>query len=77
MQMQKAGYIPVATFILPENCWTEHYHAPQISAQEEFLKKYAGDKTAEEFVEYQRNEVRLYDKYQDFYGYAFYIGKKI
>jgi SAM-dependent methyltransferase len=24
VQMQKAGYIPVATFILPENCWTEH-----------------------------------------------------
>ncbi|MCP4614462.1 MAG: class I SAM-dependent methyltransferase, partial [Planctomycetes bacterium] len=22
-QMQKAGYIPIATFILPENCWTE------------------------------------------------------
>ncbi len=26
-QMQKAGYIPVATFILPENCWIEHFTA--------------------------------------------------
>jgi len=24
-QMQKAGYMPIATFILPENCWTEHF----------------------------------------------------
>ena len=24
-QLQKAGYIPVATFILPENCWIEHF----------------------------------------------------
>ncbi|HOO82922.1 MAG TPA: class I SAM-dependent methyltransferase, partial [Prolixibacteraceae bacterium] len=27
--MQKSGYIPVATYILPENCWTEHFYAPQ------------------------------------------------
>ena len=77
MQMQKAGYIPVATFVLPENCWTEHFYSPQVSAQEKFLKKYAGNKTAEEFVENQRHEAELYYKYKDFYGYAFYIGKKI
>jgi hypothetical protein len=40
-QMQKAGYIPTATFVLPENCWTEHFYAPQVAAQETFLKKYA------------------------------------
>jgi SAM-dependent methyltransferase len=77
MQLQKAGYTLVAVFVLPENCWIEHFYSPQISVQEEFLKKYAGNKSAEEFVEYQRNEAGLYDKYKAFYGYAFYIGKKI
>jgi len=77
MQMQKAGYVPVATFVLPENCWTEHFYSPQVSVQETFLKKYAGNKTAEEFVENQRHEAELYYKYKDSYGYAFYIGKKI
>ena len=24
-RMQDAGYVPVATFVLPENCWTEHF----------------------------------------------------
>ncbi len=76
-QMQKSGYIPVATFILPENCWTEHFYAPQISAQNKFLKKYAGNKTAEDLVKNQRHEAGLYDKYKDYYGYVFYIGKKI
>lgn len=76
-QMQKAGYIPVATFILPENCWTEHFYAPQDSAQEVFLKKHAGNKMAEDFIANQRYEKRLYDKYKAFYGYVFYIGKKI
>jgi ubiquinone/menaquinone biosynthesis C-methylase UbiE len=76
MQMQKAGYIPVAAFMLPENCWTEHFYPPQVSAQENFLKKYSGNKAAEEFIENQRHEAGLYNKYKDFYGYAFYIGKK-
>jgi len=76
-QMQKAGYIPVATFVVPENCWIEHFYAPQPETQERFLSKYAGNKTAEELIKSQRHEERLYHKYKDFYGYVFYIGKKI
>jgi len=76
-QMQQAGYIPMATFVLPENCWTEHFYALQVSAQEKFLKKYAGKKAAEELVKNERHEAELYYKYKAFYGYVFYIGKKI
>ena len=76
-QMQKAGYIPLASFILPENCWTEHFYAPQIAAQEAFLKKHAGNATAEAFIANQRHERQLYNKYKAYYGYVFYIGKKI
>ena len=77
LQMQKAGYIPVACFILPENCWTENFYAPQVEAQKDFLQKYAGNKAAEEFIANQRHETQLYYKYKEFYGYVFYIGKKI
>ncbi len=76
-QMQKTGYIPVATFILPENCWTEHYHAPQVAVQESFLTKHAGNTTAEELIAFQRHEAQLYAKYKAYYGYVFYIGMKI
>ncbi len=76
-QMQKAGFIPVATFILPENCWTDHFYAPQVAAQEAFLKKYVGNKAAENLVANERHEAQLYSKYKAFYGYVFYIGKKI
>ncbi len=76
-QLMKAGYKPVATFILPEDCWTEHFYAPQVPAQKAFLKKHAGNKTAEEFVANQRHETQLYHKYKEYYGYVFYIGKKI
>lgn len=76
-QMQKAGYLPVAAFILPENCWTEHFFKPQIPVQEAFLKKYQGNKIAEDFIANMRNEKMLYDRYKAYYGYVFYIGKKI
>lgn len=76
-QMQKNGYIPVATFILPENCWIEHFYVPQAKVQETFLKKYAGNTTAKELIASQRYEFQLYHKYKEYYGYVFYIGKKI
>ena len=75
--MQKTGYIPVASFILPENCWTEHFYDHQTEAQKKFLDKYKGNQTAEELVANQRHEAQLYARYKAFYGYVFYIGKKI
>ncbi|MCF8230341.1 MAG: class I SAM-dependent methyltransferase [Bacteroidales bacterium] len=75
-QMEKSGYIPVAAFILPENCWTEHFYVPQVKAREDFLKKHAGNKTAEDFIANEKHEAQLYEKYKDYYGYVFYIGKK-
>lgn len=76
-KVYKAGYLPVATFILPENCWTEHYFAQKYAAQEIFLNKYAGNKAAEEFMTLQPIEEELYRKYKEFYGYVFFIAKKI
>ncbi|MDP8237385.1 MAG: class I SAM-dependent methyltransferase [Candidatus Erginobacter occultus] len=76
-RMEKAGYIPVATFILPEDCWTEHFYEPQVSVQEKFLKKHPGNQAAEELIANQRHEAELYYRYKEDYGYVFYIGKTI
>lgn len=75
--LHKSGYVPVACFILPENCWTDHFYVKQVKAQEVFLAKHRGNKTAEGLVENERREARLYAKYKEYYGYVFYIGKKI
>jgi len=76
-QMQRAGYVPVASFILPEHCWTEQFYAPQVAVQTAFLKKYPGNATVEKFIANERHEAALYAQYKEFYGYVFYIGKKI
>ena len=52
-------------------------HEFDFEVQELFLQKYAGNKTAEEFIASERHEAAIYHKYKAFYGYAFYIGKKL
>ena len=74
--MQESGYVPVAVFTMPENCWTDNYFAPQISVQDAMLKKYHGNTVVKEFVEGCRHEERMYHDYNKYYGYVFYIGKK-
>ncbi|HNW90480.1 MAG TPA: class I SAM-dependent methyltransferase [Bacteroidales bacterium] len=76
VQMQKAGYLPLASYILPETIWTDYYTL-QALRRESFLKKYHGNKAIEEFVDSQRYEAELYYKYKAYYGYVFYIGRKI
>ncbi|MCF7838024.1 MAG: class I SAM-dependent methyltransferase [Candidatus Marinimicrobia bacterium] len=76
-QMQRAGYVPVATFVLPEDCWTRHFYEPQVAVQREFLEKHAGERAAEELVANQRHEAELYAQYKACYGYVFYIGRKL
>ncbi|MDR2007038.1 MAG: class I SAM-dependent methyltransferase [Acidaminococcales bacterium] len=75
--MQKTGYTLVAAFTLSENCWLDNYFIPQKTRQEEFLQKYAGNKTVETFIAYMKREAELYIKYKQYYGYVFYIGKKL
>ena len=75
--MQKAGYIPVAAFTLPESCWIDNYFLPQQARQAEFLRKHAGNKMAENMIAFMRREAALYLKYKQYYGYVFYIGKNL
>ena len=75
--MQKAGYSFVAAFTLPEKCWTENYFIPREAATKALLKKYAGNKTLEAYIEEDEKEVNLYSKYKQNYGYIFYIGRKL
>lgn len=74
--LQNCGYIPVASFILPPECWSENFFGPQPEAQERFLQKYLGNKMAEDFIANMRQEADLYSRYGEYYGYTFFIGRK-
>ena len=75
--MQKCGYGFIASFKLPEKCWTDNYFSPRQSAEQSFSEKYTGNKTVEEYIASSKYETELYSKYKQYYGYVFYISKKI
>ena len=75
--MQKCGYQFVASFALPQKCWTENYFIPREEAINKLLEKYAGNKIMMEYAEQNRYETELYSKYSQHYGYVFYIGRVI
>jgi SAM-dependent methyltransferase len=73
--MQRAGYEFVAAFALPGQCW-ERFYAPYPEAMKTFLQKHGSNPAAKAFIESERHEKSLWDKYKAFYGYVFYIGRK-
>lgn len=76
-QMEQAGYKTVAHFTLPGSCWLDGYYASQKNSRDLFLRKYGEHQVAVDFVAIMQHEEAMYNKYKEFYGYAFYIGKKI
>ncbi len=54
-----------------------NYFIPREAAGKTLLEKYAGNKTVEALIANMKVEAELYSKYKQYYGYVFYIGKKI
>ena len=75
--MQKIGYVPIGSFILPEKCWTDNYFIHREAEDKKLLEKYTGNKNVEAYVNDNRYEEELFTRYNQYYGYVFYIGKKI
>jgi SAM-dependent methyltransferase len=74
--LQDCGYIPVACFMLPPECWSENFFKPQPAVQERFLQKHRGNKTAEDLITNMRHEADLFSRFGEYYGYTFFIGRK-
>ena len=74
--MERAGYRPVAHFILPDSCWTKNYYEPAAARAREFLATYDDAPLARHFVERLEEEIEQYRRYGRRYGYVFYIGQR-
>ncbi len=74
--LERNGFTPVAHFILPPVCWTEHYYEPIRQGFSSFLERQQESEEALELVEGEREEMAFYEKYQSYYSYGFYIARK-
>ena len=75
--LEKNGYSPVAHFVLPEYCWMDNYYLPMQKRFPSFLEKHAHSDLAKSIVELEKKEIRMYEWYKEFFGYGFFIAKKL
>ena len=76
-QIESAGYTPVASFLLPWSCWSETYLRPMEALFEKFLDSHNHSAGAIEFVKRQREEIFMFEKYREYFGYMFFIVRKV
>jgi hypothetical protein len=74
--LEANGYTPVAHFILPPECWIDHYYQPVKQGIPAFLERHAHSEPARQLVEGEQEERAFYEKYQPYYSYGFYIARK-
>ena len=68
---------PVDHFTLPESAWWDHYYGPLQRNLREFRRRHTDDEEALGFADMEEAEIHLYEQYSDYYGYVFYIMRKI
>jgi len=75
-QLESNGYYPTAHFILPEYCWIDNYYRPMQERIPDFLAKHKNSQPVRELMEAEKEEIRIYEKYKEYYSYVFYIAQK-
>ena len=73
--LEQLGYSPCGYFVLPPECWTDHYYKPIQQRLETFLQRNSHSKEAQAIAAAERAEIELYLRYQSLYSYGMYIAR--
>ena len=74
--LRAAGYQPVEHFTLPESAWWDYYRAIEKRVMR-MKEKYKNNSGALEVLETEMQEIDLYRRYSDYYGYVFFIAQAL
>lgn len=75
--LEENGYSPVGYFVLSQKSWLDNYYKPMEQRFPSFLEKHNNSEMARKIIEEHKEEIRTYEKYKDYYGYGFYVAKKL
>ncbi len=67
----------ISNFTLPKSSWLDSFYLPMEEELIRLYKKYQGNEIALGIFEEMKNEIDLYKKFSDFYGYEFFIMQRI
>lgn len=74
--IRRLGYEEEGHFVLPEKAWTADYYEPMERLLAEKSRAWEGVAQGLAVIEEARNEIELYQKYSDYYGYAFFVMRR-
>jgi ubiquinone/menaquinone biosynthesis C-methylase UbiE len=75
--IQNEGFRLISHFTLPESSWLDSFYLPMEEELNRLNMKYQGNDIALGIFEEMKNEINLYKKFSDFYGYEFFIMQSI
>ena len=75
--IQNERFHLISNFTLPESSWLDSFYLPMEEELIRLNKKYQGNEIALGIFEEMKNEINLYKKFSDFYGYEFFIMQRI
>lgn len=73
--IERSGYEIAGHFVLPESAWWDHYYSPIEIKLASLRSRRADDKAALEAIETELEEIDLYKRYSQYYGYVFYVAR--
>jgi ubiquinone/menaquinone biosynthesis C-methylase UbiE len=76
LKAKELGYECIDTFVLPEHGWWEYYYNPLEEKIRQLREKYENNHEALKSLAESQNEIDLFRKYSDYYGYVFYLFRK-
>jgi len=74
--LEKSGDSVIKTFRLPDYCWLEEYYTPIRQHFKGFSQKHRENAHASQLIDALKEEIRIYEKYREYFGYAFFIAQK-
>jgi ubiquinone/menaquinone biosynthesis C-methylase UbiE len=75
--IQNEKFHLISNFTLPKSSWLDSFYLPMEEELTRLKEKYQGNEIALGIFEEMKNEIDLYKKFSDFYGYEFFIMQRI
>ena len=74
--IDRAGFELLDYFALPDSAWLDNYYGPLEARLGPLRAKYAEDEGWLEIIDWTQEEIELYRKYSEYYGYGFFVAGK-
>ena len=74
--LEVQGFSLLGYFALPDACWLDNYYRPIQERLPAFLQRHENSPGAQAIADAEVEELALYERYKDYFGYGFYVARK-